>query len=106
VEVLEPVTISGVLCDKLAFTHAPNIVFFRFFDQKTGKLVMSETESGSQIREEGEINVAGIRFPKSITTVSKTPAGKTQTMTITFDEIKVNEAFPDTVFAIPGLGRK
>lgn len=106
VEVLQPVTISGVLCDKVAFTHGPNIIFYRFFDQNTGKLVSSETESGSQIHEEGEMRVAGIRFPKSITTVSKNPAGKTQTMTITFDEIKVNEVIPDSVFAIPGLGRK
>ncbi|MEO7414038.1 MAG: hypothetical protein ABIZ81_11855 [Opitutaceae bacterium] len=106
VEVMGPVTHSGVLSDKIAFIHAPNIVFNRFFDQNTGKLVATETESGSLIREEGEISVAGIRFPKSITTVSKNAAGKTQTMTITFDQIKVNEVFPDSVFAFPSLGRK
>lgn len=106
IEVMEPATIDGVTCNKLAFIYAPSIIFYRFFDQNTGKLVMSETETGSTIREEGEIIVNGVRFPKRIVTMSKNPNGKIPTVSITFDEIKLNETFPDSLFAVPALSRK
>lgn len=106
IEVQEPVTIDGVACNKLAFIYAPNIVFYRFFDQNTGKLVVSETETGSTIREEGEVIVDGVRFPKRIITTSKNPNTKIPTVAITFEQIKLNETFPDSLFTVPGLGRK
>ena len=105
IEVLPTATIDGIVCSKIAFIYDPEIIFYRYFDQQTGRLVLSETESGSTIREEGVINVAGIRFPKSITTVNKNPESKAPTVTITFEQIKVNETFPDSVFAVPSLTR-
>lgn len=107
IEVLQPTTANGVASNKLAFIYAPNIVFYRYFDEASGKLILSETENGSSIREEGEIVVNGIRFPKSIITTNKSTAGKTgPTVTITFDQIKVNETFPNSVFAVPMLNQK
>jgi outer membrane lipoprotein-sorting protein len=106
-EVLEPATIDGVACHKIAFIHGPNIVFTRYFDQATGKLVLTELGSTTTIREQGEMVVGQIRFPKSIITESKNAAGKVvRKTTITFDEIKLNETFPDSLFAFPGMGRK
>lgn len=96
-------TIDGRTCQKIAFRHAPHIVFYRYFDVATGKLVFTETESGGTIREQGEIVVNGIRFPKSIVTVTKNQAGQQQTVTITFDKITVNQSFPHSMFAVPSL---
>jgi outer membrane lipoprotein-sorting protein len=96
-------TMEGVNCEKVAFIHSPNIIFYRYFDLATGKVVFSETESGGTIHEEGDIVVDGVRFPKSIITVSKNQAGQAQTVTITFDKITVNEVFPANFFAVPIL---
>lgn len=98
-------TIDGVNCQKLAFIHGPNIIFFRYFDVATGRLVLTETEAGGTIREEGEVRVNGIRFPKSIVTTSKNAKGETQTVTISFDSIKVNETFPAEQFRVPPPSR-
>jgi hypothetical protein len=101
-------TIDGATCQKIAFIHAPNIIFYRYFDVATGKLVYTETEAGGTIREQGEMIVNGIRFPRSIITSSgtKNAAGEVQTVTINFDKITVNETFPTQQFAVPGLGRQ
>jgi outer membrane lipoprotein-sorting protein len=96
-------TIDGVTCQKISFVHAPNIVFIRYFDVATGRLVLTETEAGGTIREQGEMVVDGIRFPHSIITTTKNPKGETQSVTITFDKITVNETFPATLFAVPSL---
>jgi outer membrane lipoprotein-sorting protein len=96
-------TVEGVVCEKVAFIHGTNIIFYRFFDVATGRVVYSETESGGTIREEGNITVDGLRFPKTIVTVSKNQAGKAQTVTITFDKITLNETFPPNFFAVPSL---
>ena len=104
-EVLESATVGGILCDKIAFIYTPKIVFYRYFDHNTGKLVQTETENGTVIKEEGEILVNGIRFPKSIVTAGK-PGVKAPTVTITFEEIKLNETFADSLFAVPTLSRK
>lgn len=103
IEVMESTTIDGIACAKIAFIYAPNIIFYRFFNPETGKLVQTETEGGSVIREEGEMMVSGIRFPKRIVTTNKDPKTKTPVVTITFDQIKVNETFPDSLFAIPSF---
>jgi hypothetical protein len=89
---------DGRACVKLAFVHAPNIVFNRYFDKVTGQLVLTETESGSTIREEGQIIARGVRFPKRVITNSP---GKVTT--ITFEKITVNEAVSDAEFAVPSL---
>ena len=101
-----PVTIEGIACQKLAFIHAPGIIFYRFFEAATGRLVLTETENGSTIREQGEIKVNGIRFPKSVINSSKDAAGKTRTVTVVFDKITLNEVFPAKLFAVPSLGGK
>jgi outer membrane lipoprotein-sorting protein len=84
-------------CTVLVFVHSSNISFTRYFDQATGLLVKTVTENGGEIREEGEIMVNGIHFPKTL--INKSPDG--QTATITFDSIKVNEPLPAAEFAVP-----
>lgn len=103
VEDMGKATVDGVRCEKVAFIHSPRIIFYRYFDTATGRIVYSETESGGSIREKGEMVVDGIRFPKSIVTVSKNQAGQSQTVTITFDKIVLNEKLPESLFAVPTL---
>lgn len=91
--------VEGKECVKLIFTHAENIVFTRFFDKATGRLVKTETESGGEIREDGEIRAGGLRFPRTL--INKAPNG--QVATITFDSVKINESFPADAFAVPML---
>lgn len=106
IEDLGPVTFEGIACQKLAYIHAPTIIFYRYFDLATGRLVYSETENGSGIREQGEVRVNGIRFPRTMTNSTKLPDGKVRTYTITFDRISVNEDVPASRFAVPALGPK
>ena len=89
--------VDGKTCAVLAFVHADNISFTRYFDKTTGLLIKTVTEVGGEIREEGEILVNGIRYPKIL--INKAPDG--QTATITFESIKVNEPFPASEFAVP-----
>lgn len=89
--------VDGKDCVVLAFVHLGNIGFTRYFDKVTGLLVKTVTENGSEIREEGEIIVEGIRYPKIL--INKSPDG--QVATITFDSIKVNEPLPAGEFAVP-----
>jgi hypothetical protein len=101
-----PATVAGIACQKLAFVHADDIIFYRYFDLANGRLILTETESGASIREHGEIMVNGIRFPKTIFSTTKGKDGKDETVTITFDKITVNETFPDSVFAVPSFSGK
>jgi hypothetical protein len=94
-------TVDGVACRKFAFVHAPDIVFTRSFDLATGRLVLTETDSGTQIREEGEIRSGGLRFPQRIVTVNTLPDGTTRTIRVTFTEIAVNPQIDAAVFAVP-----
>lgn len=98
-------TIDGITCQKIAFIHAPNIIFFRYFDVATGRLVFTETETGSTIREQGELIVQGIRFPRALITTTKNAKGETQTVTINFDKIDVNTNVPASLFAVPTMRR-
>lgn len=104
-EDLGPVTIDGVNCQKIAFIHAPNIIFYRYFDVATGRLVFTETEAGGTIREQGEVVVHGVRFPRSIVTQTKNAKGEMTTVTISFDKISINETYPAKQFAVPSPGR-
>ncbi|MDB6095714.1 MAG: hypothetical protein JWM32_3276 [Verrucomicrobia bacterium] len=97
------VKIDGISCRKIAFVHDNSNIFFRYFDDETGRLVLTENEAGIGIREQGEIRVNGLRFPKSITTTSNGRDGKPQTVTLTFDKVSVNESFPTSTFTIPAL---
>ena len=105
VEDLGPANVDGVACEKLAFRHEQGIVFFRYFDGATGRLVLTETEQGGTIREEGEIMADGIRFPKKVVTTTKLADGKDRSVTVNFDKVSVNETFPESLFAIPSLSQ-
>lgn len=94
-------TVDGVVCQKIAFIHGPNIVFYRYFDVATGRLVFTETEAGGTIREQGDMVVNGIRFPRSIVTATKNAKGQVHTVTINFEKIEVNETFPPSHFRVP-----
>lgn len=95
--------VDGVNCRKLAFIHGSDIVFTRSFDLATGRLVLTETDSGTQIREEGEIKSGDIRFPARIVTVNTLPDGSTRTIRVKFTEIMVNPTIDPAVFAVPAL---
>jgi hypothetical protein len=101
-----PVNLGGVACRKLTFVHDDQISFVRYFDESSGRLVLTETEGGGSIREQGEIRAGGIRFPKKIVNSLKGPDGKEQVVTITFDRITVNEVFPRSTFAMPAFTSK
>lgn len=104
VEDLGVATTDGITCRKIAFVHSPQIAFFRYFDVATGRLVLTETKQGEVIREQGEMVAGGVKFPKTLVTTLKRPDGSEQRVTINFDKITVNEAFPDSLFAMPSLG--
>ena len=95
-------TADGKTTEKVSFIYAPNFVYIRHFDPATGRLVYTESESGTQIREQGEIMAGGIRFPKVIE-VSENLNGTPSKKTYTFDKVMVNESFPTSLFAIPPL---
>lgn len=94
--------IDGIACEKIVFIHPPNFTYTRYFDQATGRLVMTETDLGVKIRQVGEIVVKGIRFPKSLVQ-KQTQDGKEQTSIFEFSSITVNDAFPDSVFDTPPI---
>jgi hypothetical protein len=97
------VTVDGIACRKLAFVHGPGIVFTRSFDIATGRLVLTETESGTQIREEGEIKAGELRFPQRIVTINPLPDGTSRTIRVTFSSVEVNPSLDQAAFAIPPL---
>lgn len=98
-------TVDGKSCRKLAFEHGDGIVFTRYFDDATGRLVLTETENGITIREQDETVVDGIRFPRKIISTSKLADGTERTVSIEFDKITVNETFADSLFAVPAMTR-
>ena len=103
---LGPVTVDGVAYRKVAFIHAPSIIFYRYFDPATGRLVHTETESGEIQREQGEILAGGLRFPKSVKIISKNATGQPQTVTIDFEKIILNEILPGSLFQVPPVWNK
>jgi hypothetical protein len=97
-----PATMDGVACERVDFVHGPEIVYERYFDRDTGRLVFT-VRGPETIRESGEIRVEGIRFPKTIISVRKSASGKDLISTVTFDRIVLNEPQGPDVFAIPVL---
>lgn len=91
--------VDGVDCVKLVFAYYESIVLTRYYDKATARLVKTETETGVEIREEGEMFAQGIRFPRKVSNRDK--SGKTVTMT--FEKIVLNEAYPASEFAVPAL---
>lgn len=93
------VSVNDIPCVRVSFTHSGGVSFVRFFEKTTGRLVKTETENGTEITEEGEYVVAGVRFPKRV--VNRAPNGNVTA--ITFEKIVVNEKFPAEIFAVPAL---
>lgn len=95
-----PATIDGVDCERVDFDHGGGVVYQRFFDRDTGRLVL--TVLGSEtFKETGEMRVDGIRFPTVIVSTVKTPKGNTVTSTAAFTKVVLNEALPDSLFEVP-----
>ncbi|MFO1448683.1 MAG: hypothetical protein U1F61_11045 [Opitutaceae bacterium] len=104
VENLGDVEVEGKPAHKLSFLHPTGSVFTRYFDAETGRLVLTETEQGGRIREEGEIVAGGLRFPQKIVTITRLDGGRERSATIVFDKVVVNESFPPSFFSIPVTG--
>jgi hypothetical protein len=103
-------TIDGVETQQIDFVHRDDIVFTRFFDRRTGRLVMTRTDDNTEIREEGEIRAGNVRFPQRIISTTKVreipksggdPVEVARRTTITFTSIRVNETFPRREFSPP-----
>ncbi len=90
-------TIDGVPCVKLSFVHDDSIIFVRYFEKSTGRLVKTVTETGAEIREEGEMIIKGVRFPRKV--INKAPNGTATT--ISFIRVELNQAVPAAEFAVP-----
>lgn len=99
-------TLEGQAAVKVAFIHPGNIVFVRTFARDDGRLLLTEGPGGETIREEGEMEVAGLRFPQRLVSTGKTADGSEVVITITFDAIKVNETFASGTFSVPMPGSK
>jgi hypothetical protein len=95
-----PATIDGVACERVDFIHDPAVVFQRYFDRDTGRLVYTVV-GPEALRESGEIKVDGLRFPKKVISVVKTKSGKDLVSTVTFDRIVLNEPPDPSLFAVP-----
>jgi hypothetical protein len=95
------VPIDGKNAHKVGFVHEPGIVYVRYFDPETGKLLFTETDQGVRIREEGEFTVNGIRFPKRIINMTTLPDGTERVVTIAITEVAVNQNFPADMFRVP-----
>jgi len=95
-------TVDGVACRKVAFVHAPDIIFYHYFAAATGKAVLVET-SGVSIRFQGEMLVNGVRFAQTLTQVNDLGHGRSRTIVTTFDTITVNDSIPDSYFSVPLL---
>jgi hypothetical protein len=92
-------TVDGLTCVKLVFTYYDSMVLTRYYDKATARLVKTETESGVEIREEGEMFVDGIRFPRKVINREKTG----RTVTMNFEKIVLNEVHPAADFTVPDL---
>ncbi len=95
-----PATIDNIACERVDFTHGPGIVYERYFDRDTGRLVLT-VRGPETIRESGEIMADGVRFPKTIVSSTKTPEGKEIVTTVTFSRVVLNEPVRPDLFAAP-----
>jgi hypothetical protein len=96
-----PATVDGVVCEEVDFSHG-GTVYQRFFDRDDGRLVLT-VRGADSIRESGEIRVNGVRFPKTIVTITKRPDGRELDATATFYTITLNDPVPAAEFASPSF---
>ncbi len=97
---------DGQQLHQLSFDHGYGIVFHRFFDPATGELIVSETDNGAIIREEGETMVQGIRFPGEVVTISRRADGGSSQVRVVFDKVTINETFSADLFRVPSVAPK
>lgn len=93
------VEIDGSQAAKLVFRHPHNITFTRYFDMDTGRLVMTETHDGSEIREYGRMVVDGVVFPERIVMRRDDELVNE----IRFSEVRINEDFDESLFEVPSM---
>lgn len=98
-------TVDAVTCERVDFDHGDGLVYERFFDRDTGRLVLT-VKGRETIRESGEIRADGLRFPRVIVSTTKTASGKDLVSTVTFTRITLNEAVDPSAFAVPDILRK
>lgn len=91
--------VDGQRAIKLVFRHPQNIHFTRYFDPETGRLIMTETHDGAEIREYGEVIVDGVLFPERI--VMKRADDLVNE--IRFSEIVINKQLDDSLFDVPSM---
>jgi hypothetical protein len=105
VDDMGPSTIDGVECERVDFSHGPELVYQRYFDRDTGRLVLT-VRGAESFRESGEIRVDGVRFPRKIVSVTKTRTGKDLVSTATFESIVLNETLGNDLFTVPSTVRQ
>ena len=92
-------TVDGVACVKLVVAYLETMVYTRYFDKATARLVKTYAQDGTEIREEGETIVNGIRFSRKV--INRSANGHVTTVHI--DRVLLNENFPASEFAVPAL---
>jgi hypothetical protein len=102
VEDMGPATIDDIACERVDFTHGPGIVYERYFDRDTGRLVLT-VRGKESIRESGELRVDGVRFAKTIVSTTKASSGGSVVTTVVFDSVKLNEPLAPDLFAVPSI---
>ncbi len=56
--------VDGISCEKVFFTYSPSINYVRYFDLRTGRLVMSETLGGPTSARAAKSSPGGSVFPR------------------------------------------
>lgn len=102
VEDMGPSSVDSIACERVDFTHGPGIVYERFFDRDTGRLVLT-VRGPESIRESGEIRADGVRFARTIVSVTRTPSGRDLVSTVTFSSVTLNEPLKPGLFDAPSI---
>ena len=86
---------KGLKAIKVISKYPNNLIYIRYVDSKTGKILATVLPDGNKLVEEGEYIVDQIRFPRKLYTYNK----KDELIsTITFEKIKVNPKFEEDFF--------
>lgn len=83
----------------LKYNYGRDIWYKRYFEIGTGRLLATENARGLLVKEEGELEASGVKFPKKITTF----VNGEQTSVVTFEKIEINNDIPDSRFELPSL---
>ena len=105
VELRNETGFAGHPAVEVAFIHPDGVTFLNTFDIQTGKLLQTVTDDGITIQEEGEVRSGGIVFPHKVTSVQQFRDGRTRTIVVTFDEIRVNPKIDPASFLVTMPGQ-